>query len=199
MSDEEEYEDAQPLDDSFAVMLSRRNTNQGSAEDQSSGKPRTPSGKRPGVSRNSTQTVSSKSKTSPSGKSSQRSVSSKSLAALSPNVVEEHPEPPTLVDLRREEERIAHEEELEVKQKREAAQRLALHRGLSSRDVKDPTSTEVKPQDVENSELDRATTIDMSEQDPASPARSPSTDLRNTEPESTASSRDSEDGGKDPT
>ncbi|KIW71930.1 hypothetical protein PV04_00156 [Phialophora macrospora] len=176
MSDEEEYEDAQPLDDSFAVMLSRRNTNQGSAEDQSSGKPRTPSGKRPGVSRNSTQSLSSKSKTSPSGKSSQRSASSKSLAALSPIVVEEHPDRPTLVDLRREEERIAHEEELEIEQKREAAQRLALQRGLSSRDVKEPASTEVKPQDVEDRELDSAATIDVSEQEPASPAHLSATD-----------------------
>ncbi|EXJ65424.1 hypothetical protein A1O7_01765 [Cladophialophora yegresii CBS 114405] len=199
MSDEEEYEDAQPLDDSFAVMLSRRNTNQGSADDQSSGKPRTPSSKRPGVSRNSTRTVSSKSKRSPSGKSSQRSASSKSLAHLSSNVVEEHPEPPTLVDLRREEERVAHEEELEIEQKREAAQRLALQRGLSSRDAQDLTSTEVKPEDVEDAEVDTASTIDGSERDPVSPVHPPYTDLRNTEPDLTSSSRDGGDDGKDPT
>jgi len=50
MSDEED--DAVPLDDEFAaVMLSRRMTNQGSTEDQSSGKSRSGSGKRPGASR----------------------------------------------------------------------------------------------------------------------------------------------------
>ncbi|OCT45956.1 hypothetical protein CLCR_00463 [Cladophialophora carrionii] len=199
MSDEEEYEDAQPLDDSFAVLLSRRNTNQGSAEDQSSGKPRTPSGKRPGVSRNSTRTVSSRSKRSPSGKVSQRSASSKSLAPMSSDVVEEHPEPPTLVDLRREEERIAHEEELEIEQKREAAQRLALQRGLSLREAQDLTSTEVKPENVEDTEVDTAITVDVSERDPASPSHSPSTDLRTTEPGLAPLSTDDDDGGKDPT
>lgn len=167
MSDEEE--DAQPLDDEFAVMLSRRNTNTGPNEDPSSGKARTPSGRRPGA---PTRTVSSRSVKSPSGKSSQRSVSAKSL---SPDAVEDQPEPLSMSDLIREEEEVAQEEEMEIKQKRDAAQRLALQRGLSSRDTKDSTSTEVKPDDTQEDEGSKVAIIpDVAEQTPSSP----STDVR---------------------
>ncbi|KAK5448095.1 hypothetical protein LTS15_009119 [Exophiala xenobiotica] len=115
MSDEED--DAVPIDDEFAsVMLARRSTNTGSTEDQSSGKLRTPNRKRSGASR--------------------RSTSQRSLAPVSPTPVREHPVTPTILDLRRQEEEIAREEELEIKQKREAARRLAVQRGLSSGDVK---------------------------------------------------------------
>jgi hypothetical protein len=55
---------------------------------------------------------------------------------VSPTPVREHPVTPTILDLRRQEEEIAREEELEIKQKREAARRLAVQRGLSSGDVK---------------------------------------------------------------
>ncbi|KAJ9498204.1 hypothetical protein LTR99_009934 [Exophiala xenobiotica] len=134
MSDEED--DAVPIDDEFAsVMLARRSTNTGSTEDQSSGKLRTPNRKRSGASRRSTRTVSTKSLKSPSMQSS-RSTSQRSLAPVSPTPVREHPVTPTILDLRRQEEEIAREEELEIKQKREAARRLALQRGLSSGDVK---------------------------------------------------------------
>jgi len=143
MSDEED--DAVPLDDEFAaVMLSRRMTNQGSTEDQSSGKSRSGSGKRPGASRRSTRTVSTKSLKSPSTKSP-RSASQQSLAPLSPTPAAKPAEPPSMLDLRRHEERVEREEELEIQQKREAAQRLAVQRGLSSRDVKSLAATEIIP------------------------------------------------------
>ncbi|EXJ81363.1 hypothetical protein A1O3_07654 [Capronia epimyces CBS 606.96] len=138
MGDEEE--DAVPLDDEFAVMLTRRMTGQGLNEDQSSGKTRTSSSKRPGVSRRGTRTPSSKSLASPSMKS-QRSSSQKSLAPVSPSPLREQSEPPTLHDLKQQEEHAEREEELEIKQKREAAHRLALARGLSSRNVPSVMST----------------------------------------------------------
>ncbi|EXJ70738.1 uncharacterized protein A1O5_05728 [Cladophialophora psammophila CBS 110553] len=198
MSDEDE--DAQPLDDEFAVMLSRRNTNQGFAEDQSSGKTKTSNSKRPGVSRNSTRTVSSKSLRSPSGKSTQRSDSQKNLAPLSSDVVEEHSEPPTLMDLRREEEQAAQEEELEIKQKREAAQRLALHRGLSSRDVKNMVNAEVKPDDLGEPECCTPAKLDVLAPDPTSPIESSSPDPQPREQdESTSSRTGNPNDGKDPT
>jgi len=50
-----------------------------------------------------------------------------------------------MLDLRRHEERVEREEELEIQQKREAAQRLAVQRGLSSRDVKSLAATEIIP------------------------------------------------------
>ncbi|KAJ9606116.1 hypothetical protein H2200_009077 [Cladophialophora chaetospira] len=196
MSDEDEYEDAQPLDDSFAVMLSRRNTNQGSAEVQSSGNSRTPSGKRPGVSRNSTRTASAKSTKSPSGKGSQRSVSAKSLTPLASNEVEEQPEPPTIADLHREEAQIAQEEELEVAQKREAAQRLALEKGLSSRNIKAMASTEVKPHD--NEDVGQQATTIVPEPESTPPQDPPSLDPPRGESERTLSSTDNIDNGKDP-
>ena len=197
MSDEDEYEDAQPLDDSFAVMLSRRNTNQGATEEQSNGKSRTPSGKRPGVSRNSTRTVSSKSAKSPGGNGSQRSASSKSLTPLPSEAVEERPEPPTIADLQREEAQMAHEEELEIEQKREAAQQLALERGLSSRDVKDSASAEIKPAD-EDVGMDSVATTDV-EPDPASPVHLSSTSPPDAEPAIPPSSSKEPKEGKDPT
>ncbi len=199
MSDEDEYEDAQPLDDSFAVMLSRRNTNQGFTEDQSSGKTRTPSGKRPGVSRNSTRTVSSKSAKSPSGKGSQRSVSSKSITPLSSDVVGERPEPPTIADLQREEAQMAHEEELEIEQKREAAQQLALDRGLSSRDVKETASSEIKLPEEGDVGLDTIATTDVAEPELEPPVEPPPIDTQDTEPALPPSSRNEPDEGKDPT
>jgi hypothetical protein len=147
MSDEDEYEDAQPLGDEFAVMLSRRNTNQGGPEDHSSGKTRNSSSKRPGATRGSTRTTSSTSVKSPKVKIGTRSASSKSLAVVTPDSVEEQPEPPTMAELHREEAEAALEEELEIQQKREAARRLALERGLNSEEMESTTSAEVKPAD----------------------------------------------------
>jgi len=49
-----------------------------------------------------------------------------------------------MLDLRREEALVEREEELEIQQKRDAAHRLALQRGLSARDVKSAASAEIK-------------------------------------------------------
>ena len=198
MSDEDE--DAQPLDDEFAVMLSRRNTTQGPSEDRSSGRTRTPSGKRSGGSHNSTRTGSSKSIQSPSGKSSQRSVSSKSLAPFPPLAMEEQPEPPSISDLRREEEQIAQEEELEVRHKREVAQRLALEKGLSSHDTKNSVSEDVKPERLEEEGDDVVLGGGAPERDHATPISSSPTNTQEVEePEATFSSRADFREGKDPT
>ena len=136
MSDEED--DAVPLDDEFALALGRRTTNMTS--DQSSGRTGS-SGRRPGASRQSTRTPSSKSARS------QRSSSRKSpTSPVSPSV--EQVDAPSMQELRHEEEQIRKEEEMEIEQKREAAQRLALTKGLSSGGAKSPT-TEIKPDPVE--------------------------------------------------
>ena len=123
-SDEED--DAVPLDDEFAMMLNRRTTNTGS-EDHSSGK--TSSRNRPGVSRTSTRTVSSQS--TKSGGNSRRSSSRKSVEAFEP-VVTDPIDRPRLNDLKKEEEQARIEEESDVEKRREAAQKLAMTRGLSS-------------------------------------------------------------------
>lgn len=131
----EEEEDAVPLGDEFAVILDRRSTNVPS-EDRSSRKTRS-SGKRPGPSRRSTRTASSKST------NTQRSSSQQSLASpVSPSV--EQVETPSMQELRQQEEQARQEEEMEIEQKRDAAQRLAVSKGLHSNDAKTPT-TEVKP------------------------------------------------------
>jgi hypothetical protein len=197
MSDEEE--DAQPLDDSFAVLLSRRNTNQGPAEEsQSRGKSRTSSAKRPGVSRNTTRTASSKSARSPSGRNSQRSASSKSLGPPS-DPVSEGTEPPTLVELQRQEAEVAQEEELEIKQKREVAQRLAIERGLSFRDVREATNTEIKPDSEEEAVGNAAVMIGSpEEQTSQSPTEPASIKPEDVESEPAPSSKDLNFDGSDP-
>lgn len=129
----DEDDDAVPLDDEFAVMLTRRMTNAGS-EDQSSGK--TGASKPTERSRRSTRTVSSKSTKSVK---TQRSASSKSLAPLSPTV-DEQVETSTMTDFHQEEEQARREEEMEIQQKREAAHRLAVAKGLSSAEVKSATA-----------------------------------------------------------
>ena len=122
-SDEEA--DAVPLDDEFAMMLAKRTTNTGS-EEQNSGRA---SSKRPGPSRASTRTVSSKST------KSRRSSSKKSAEPTEPAVVEQV-EAPTIVDLDKEEEQACVEQELEVERKREAAQKLAADCGFASLSLK---------------------------------------------------------------
>ena len=118
-SDDED--DAVPLDDEFAMMLARRTTNTGS-EEQSSGKA---SSKRPGISGASTRTVSSKSTRS------RTSSSNKSVEATKPALVEQV-EAASIVDLNKEEEHTRVMQEMEVELKREAAQQLAMERGLVS-------------------------------------------------------------------
>ena len=139
----EEEEDALEIDEEFAITLGRRTTNTTgvTSEDQSSGKK---SARRtPGLSRRSTRTTSSK---------SQRSPSQKSLASqpVSPSV-EDVEAQQSMQELREEETQAEQTEELEIAQKREAAQRLAESKGLSSPDPKTAT-TEIKAHPDEGTE-----------------------------------------------
>lgn len=130
----DEEDDAQPLDDEFAVMLTRTNTN---------------SSRRPGLlSRKSTRTTSSKSSRSIATK---RSNSSKSLQPISdaPNVESTEAEPPSIAALRAEEEHLKHEQEMEIAQKREVAAEVARYRGLGATTPTSTGSEEVKSLDGE--------------------------------------------------
>jgi len=116
-SDDEEYTDAVPLDDEFAMALERRST----GDDLSSGK-------RPRYSRNSTQSKSSLSIGRESRPASTKSASSAPEPQISESVLELVP---TLQELDEEEQQLRNEEELDIVRRREAAQRLAQERGLS--------------------------------------------------------------------
>jgi hypothetical protein len=123
-SDEED--DAVPLDDEFAVALERRTTGTLS-DDHSSGK--TGSGRRPGASRASTRTASSKD-TRVTGKGRQQS-SPREAESPQPTI-DPPPGIPTIADLEHEEEQARAEEDREIEIKRQAAQSLAAQRGLGS-------------------------------------------------------------------
>lgn len=122
---EDEIDDAVPLDDEFAMVLERRTTNSATDEAASGRKSKRPStGSRP-----STRTISSR-----SSRGSQRfsqgldgdsPVRSIILAEEEPKVIS------SLSELQREEERTRQEEEKGITQKRAAARRLALERGMS--------------------------------------------------------------------
>lgn len=131
MGDEED--DAVPLDDEFAVMLSRQNTN---------------NSRRPGMPRKSTRTASSRSSKSVSTK---RSTSSKSLGpiASSPTLERTEVEPPSVAAMKAEEEHLRHEQEMEIAQKREAAIQLAKERGLTSSAIRSSENLESKPPEHE--------------------------------------------------
>ncbi|KAK0273090.1 hypothetical protein LTR35_012502 [Friedmanniomyces endolithicus] len=108
-------EDAIPLDDEFAMVLERRNTQSGPETESSSG--RTRSGRK--------------------SRSRADSLAETPMAEQAPEVDEEvedaeEVEVPTLKDLKLEERQIEHEEEAEVERKRREAQRLAEERGLRS-------------------------------------------------------------------
>ena len=122
-SDEEE--DAVPLDDEFSMMLERRTTGAAS-DDHSSGKSR--SGRRPRASQISTRTVSSK-----SAKSLPRSIKSTSRKSTSNSEMEASavPQPPSMTDLKFENEQVREEEENDVVRQREAALMLAVSKGLA--------------------------------------------------------------------
>jgi hypothetical protein len=133
LSDEEE--DAVPLDDEFAVALSRRITN---TDSQSSVKADSTGNRR--LSRRSTQrTVSSKS--SHSHKSNQSTPSKRSKAKKTRDFTSPNPTSPAIEDiepfpsmreLRQEEDDARRQQELEIEHKREAATCLAVQRGLST-------------------------------------------------------------------
>jgi hypothetical protein len=112
---EDEIDDAVPLDDEFAMALERRATGVG---DESSG--HASSAKRGSRSRLSTRTVSSKSISS-----GRRARGNSAAAAVEELAI------PTLADLKREEDRAEREEEADLERKRDAAQQLAIKRGLT--------------------------------------------------------------------
>ncbi len=117
----EDEDDAVPLDDEFAIVLERRTTTGTTGDDHSSKK----KGKRrPSVSRASTKTGSTKS----SNKARRGTSASSGNKAPRADSMEENV--PSMVDLKQEEERVRREEEVHLKEKRQAAQRLALECGL---------------------------------------------------------------------
>ncbi|KAK5122413.1 hypothetical protein LTR85_003997 [Meristemomyces frigidus] len=135
---DEEVEDAIPLDDEFAMVLERRNTQSGPETESSSGRTENVRrGKRPSTgSRASTRrTVSTRSARSSIGRNSEsRRSSSAAHASIEedPPEIQEEVEGPSLTDLKQEEARIEREEEREVERKRQEAQKLAAERGLEA-------------------------------------------------------------------
>ncbi|KAK4540247.1 hypothetical protein LTR36_009652 [Oleoguttula mirabilis] len=135
---DEEVEDAIPLDDEFAMVLERRNTQSGPETEGSSARTRSiRRGKRPSTgSRASTRrTVSTRSARSSIGKKSASRRSSSS--AQTPieedqSEMQEEVEVPSLSDLKQENVRVAHEQEAEVERKRQEAQKVATERGLEA-------------------------------------------------------------------
>ena len=128
-SDDED--DAVPIDDEFAIMLGRRTTGTAS-DDHSSRKNR---GKGPNASRASTKTVSSRgTKSTKDGRRANSTSTGKDSHATETAGVEDDDEVPTLKDLKQEEERLFREEEAEVERRRQAAQQLALQRGMANRE-----------------------------------------------------------------
>ena len=123
-SDDED--DAVPLDDEFAMVLERRNTG-ATSDDHSDGRRK---GKRPSGSRASTKTASSKDTRSVKKERRGTSASSRKIRPLIQTAEEE--DVPSMTDLKNEEELVQQQEEAEVEQRRHAAERLALERGLSS-------------------------------------------------------------------
>lgn len=133
---EDELDDAVPLDDEFAMVLERRTTN--SQHDESSSGRR----KRPSAgSRLSTRTMSSRSM-----RSSKRTSTTGSPAPE--RTLDEDANPvPSLTELKWEEEQARQQEEIDLAKRREAAQRLALERGLHS----EPTTPRLSVSSVVNS------------------------------------------------
>ncbi|KAF2647480.1 hypothetical protein K491DRAFT_685487 [Lophiostoma macrostomum CBS 122681] len=123
---EDELDDAVPLDDEFTMALERRTTSQWHDDTSSNKTPRSGS-RRPGGSRMSTRTASSRNTQDSSGRKSNDDPNLKRPAS---EVIEEV-DTPSLSDLKQEEERVRLEEEGEVQRKRSDAQQLALRRGLA--------------------------------------------------------------------
>lgn len=123
----EDEDDAVPLDDEFAMVLERRNTG-ATSDDHSSGRK---GRKRPPDSLTSMKTASSR-ETRFTGK--ERRATSTSSGKNRPFVQTAEEDVLSMSDLKRDDERVRQLEDDEVEQRRQAAQRLALERGLSSAD-----------------------------------------------------------------
>lgn len=135
-------DDAVPLDDEFAMVLERRMTGT-VTDDRSSGKTRSSKGKRPSGSSTLPRTLSRAYSSQTRPGAGQRTASS-SLPQTpdlpSPSVVEF----PSMTDLQAEEERVRLEEEHEVEEKRQAAVKLAMERGLHAGEGSDISIAEAK-------------------------------------------------------
>lgn len=148
-------DDAVPLSDEFAMVLERRMTGS-NMDDRSSGKTRSSKGKRPAGSRTLSRNLSGTQQSSPSqtrlslhGRRASSTISLSHTPDLaSPDMVHT----PSLVDLQREEERVKHEEEQELARKRQAAEQLAIERGLHAGQSTEESIVETKsePSVVEN-------------------------------------------------
>ncbi|KAH0542229.1 hypothetical protein FGG08_003351 [Glutinoglossum americanum] len=128
----EDEDDAVPLDDEFAMALEQQRR-QHSTDEASSGKT---GGKRPSLSRTTTSRTASSNHTN---KRRRRRGSSSVVSLTSPHsdIIpggDNFLFPPSVADLRREEEQVQKEEEREVERKREAAYKLALKCGLTVED-----------------------------------------------------------------
>ncbi|PBP25180.1 hypothetical protein BUE80_DR004021 [Diplocarpon rosae] len=139
-------DDAVPLSDEFAMVLERRMTN---TDDKSSGKTRSSKGKRPSGSRTVSRAMSRTTQSSQSRPSLHRA-SSVSLPRTpevqSPGTLGT----PSLSDLQQEEERVWHEEELDVERKRQATVKLAVERGLHFQQMEALPEANLEPSQVEN-------------------------------------------------
>ncbi|PBP20872.1 hypothetical protein BUE80_DR008332 [Diplocarpon rosae] len=139
-------DDAVPLSDEFAMVLERRMTN---TDDKSSGKTRSSKDKRPSGSRTVSRTMSRTTQSSQSRPSLHRASSAslpRTPEVQSPGMVGT----PSLSDLQQEEERVWHEEELDVERKRQAAVKLAVERGLHSQQMEALPEAKLEPSQVEN-------------------------------------------------
>ena len=124
-SDDED--DAVPLDDEFAMVLERRTT--GTTSDDHSSKRK--GKKRPDPSRTSTKSNSTRETRSTKKERRGTSTSSGKKSELV-ETEEEAQHVPSMDELKQEEERLRKEEETQVESRRQAAQRLAFERGLTS-------------------------------------------------------------------
>lgn len=133
-------DDAVPLDDEFAMVLERRGT--GLSTDGSSGKTKASKGKRVSSSRRLSRAGSRTTQSSGSRPPLDHRLSSTSGVFSLASPASDDNEGSSLADLQEEEERLKHEEDIEIQSKREAAGRLAAKRGLSITGEAFPTSKE---------------------------------------------------------
>ena len=126
----EDEDDAVPIDDEFAMVLERRTTGT-TSDDHSSGKKgkrKTP-GSRTSMKTSSTRDTKERRGTSASSGNRNHLV----------DAVEE--EMPSMADLKQEEELMGREEEAELEERRQAAQKLAFERGLNGDEDDSKVST----------------------------------------------------------
>lgn len=138
-SDDED--DAIPLDDEFAMVLERRNTQSGPETESSSGKTGSLAPKKRGKRPSTGSRVSSRRTVSTRSSSGKKRGSRNSSAVHTP--LEEHPpdgvenvnakevEVPTMKELTQEERDLAAQEEADIERRREEARHVAAERGLA--------------------------------------------------------------------